>query len=66
MSDKKKEGYKSGDVGANASIDLDKYTFKNSDVVKWTKPNIKKRTGVAAKAIQGLATLGKRSRFRKG
>lgn len=64
-----KEGkkYKKGDVSEKVSkIDLDKYNFKNSDVVKWTEKNTPKPRMASAQPISGLASLGKRSRFRKG
>lgn len=59
--------YKKGDINDKVSkIDLDKYNFKNSDVVKWTemKPTQVKRA--SAQPISGLSSLGTRSRFRKG
>lgn len=60
-----KTGYQSGDVAKNTKIDLDKYTFKNSDVVKWTEYKPKKRTVTPSAAPSGLSSLANRSRFRK-
>ena len=65
MADDKKMGYKSGDVAKGTDIDLDKYTFKNSDVVKWTEYKPKKREAIKQSAPSGLASLANRSRFRK-
>ena len=59
--------YKKGDINKKVSkIDLDKYNFKNSDVVKWTEKNTPSPRRASAQPISGLASLGKRSRFRKG
>ena len=60
-----KTGYKSGDVAKGTDINLDKYTFKNSDVIKWTEYTPTKRKVTSSAAPSGLASLANRSRFRK-
>jgi hypothetical protein len=61
MSDKGKKAekakYKKGDI-SDKKIDLDKYTFKNSDVVKWTPGNYSLKKQTPAPKLASLGQLG--------
>ena len=61
MSDKdkktEKSKYKKGDI-SDKKIDLDQYTFKNSDVVKWSSPNYSPKEQTATPTLRGMSQLG--------
>ena len=58
MADKdKKTGYKKGDI-SDKKIDLDQYTFKNSDVTKWSNPNYSLKEQTPTPTLKGMAQLG--------
>lgn len=61
MSDKgkkaKKAKYNKGDI-SDKKIDLDQYTFKNSDVVKWTPGNYSLKKQTPTPKLASLGQLG--------
>lgn len=57
MDDKDSKKYKKGDI-SDKKIDLDQYTFKNSDVMKWSKPTYSLKEQTPAPALRGMAQLG--------
>jgi len=57
--DKKKDSkkYTKGDI-SDKKIDLDQYTFKNSDVTKWSNPNYSLKEQTPTPTLKGMAQLG--------
>ncbi len=62
---KEKPKYKAGDALKGIALDLDKYTFKTSDVVKWTKPNPIAVTPSTTRTPSQLKGLNSSMRLRK-
>ncbi len=57
MADKDKKKYTKGDISYK-KIDLDQYTFKNSDVVKWSNSNYSLKEQTLTPTLKGMAQLG--------
>jgi hypothetical protein len=56
---KKKDSkkYTKGDISDN-KIDLDQFTFKNSDVTKWSNTNYSLKEQTSTPTLKGMAQLG--------
>lgn len=53
----KKKKYEKGDI-SDKKIDLDKYNFKNSDVVRWSNPSYSLKNQTPTPQLRGMAQLG--------
>jgi len=61
---KEKPKYKAGDALKGIELALDKYTFKTSDVTKWTKPNPITTTASTTRRPSQLKGLNSSMRLR--
>ena len=55
--EKKKKGYKAGDMKKGTTVDLNAVNFRNKEVVKWSKKSYETGKQSGSSRVPGLKTL---------